>query len=277
MLLRVVFMKQVKLNGVSLAYVESGDSAAETVVFVHGSASDYRTWAAQIAAFAERYHVFAYSRRSHFPNSYVEYATDYSVKTEADDLAGFIQAVSTQPVHLVGWSYGAFIAAVTAENHCRLVRSLVLMEPPIMSFLNSADRSLNADYSAEAPHIKEALARGCWREAVEKFIDAVSGHGVFERSPPDAQEHMLQNAKTLYELTSPERDPFSRGDAEAIKAPTLLLSGEKSPLFLLKITAALADLLPSCESATIKNAGHPMHNQNPDAYNHAVLEFLSRH
>lgn len=272
-------MKQARLNGISLAYVECGDSSAEPVVFVHGSASDYRTWSTQTDVFAEKYRVFAYSRRSHFPNPYMEYAADYSVKTEADDLAAFIQAVSTSPVHLVGWSYGAFIAAVAAKDHSCLVRSLVLMEPPIMSFLNEnpAYKPLYTDYLAKTASLKEALDHGCWWEAVEKFIDAVSGHGVFERSPPPQQERMLQNAKTLYELTSAERDPFSRADAEAIEAPTLLLTGEKSPPLLLKIAACLADLLPNCQSATIRNAAHPMHNQNPDVYNSTVLGFLSRH
>lgn len=278
MLLRGI-MKQLDLNGVSLAYAESGEASAEIVIFVHGSASDYRTWAMQMDVFAERYHVFAYSRRSHFPNPFVDYAADYSVKTEADDLAAFIQAISTQPVHLVGASYGAFIAAVTAKDNCRLVRSLVLMEPPIMSLLkeNPADLPIYSEMAAKVAEVKEALNQGCWRGAVEKFIDGVGGRGVFERSPPELQERMLQNAKTLYELPTAERDPFSPNDALAIKDPTLLVSGEKSPLLLHKITVTLANLVPDCQIAMIPKAAHSMHAQNPDAYNSAVLGFLSKH
>jgi pimeloyl-ACP methyl ester carboxylesterase len=60
----------------------------------------------------------------------------------------------------------------------------------------------------------------------------------------------------------------------AINAPTLLVSGEKSALLLQKITSELAKCLCKKECVVIKNAGHPMHSQNPQDYNRAVLGFL---
>jgi pimeloyl-ACP methyl ester carboxylesterase len=227
-------------------------------------------------AFAQKYHVFAYSRRAHFPNPYVEYRPDYSVKVETDDLAALIQRLTLNPVHLVGWSYGAFIAASVAKNCSHLVRSLVLAEPPIMSFLtaNPETEPLNKDFATKASKVREALSVGNYREAVQIFIDAVSGQGAFELTPSEQQERMLQNAKTLFELTSAERDPFSCNDAMAIDAPTLLVSGEKSMLLLQKITSELARCLRKKECVVIKNAGHPMHSQNPQDYNRAVLGFL---
>jgi pimeloyl-ACP methyl ester carboxylesterase len=56
-------MAQVNVNGTALEYTEVG--AGEPVVFVHGSASDYRTWHLQQEAFAERFRVITYSRRYH--------------------------------------------------------------------------------------------------------------------------------------------------------------------------------------------------------------------
>jgi pimeloyl-ACP methyl ester carboxylesterase len=60
----------------------------------------------------------------------------------------------------------------------------------------------------------------------------------------------------------------------AINAPTLLVSGEKSALFLQKITSEIARCLRKKERVVIKNAGHPMHSQNPPDYNRAALGFL---
>jgi pimeloyl-ACP methyl ester carboxylesterase len=261
---------------VSIAYDERGDASKQPLIFIHGSASDYRTWEAQIDVFAQKYHVFAYSRRAHYPNPYVEYRPDYSISVETDDLASLIQRLASNPVHLVGWSYGAFIAASVAKNYSHLVRSLVLAEPPIMSFLttNTETEPLYKDMAAKIFAVREALSVGNYQEAVQKFIDAVSGQGVFELTPPEQQKRMLQNAKTLFELTSAERDPFSCNDALAINAPTLLVSGEKSALLLQKITSELARCLRKKECVVIKNAGHPMHSQNPQDYNRAVLGFL---
>ena len=203
-------MRSVNLRGVSIAYDERGDASVQPVVFIHGSAADYRTWNAQMDVFAEKYHVFAYSRRSHYPNPYVEYGPDYSVKVEADDLAALIKRLKIESAHLVGWSYGAFIAASVARSHGSLVRSLVLAEAPIMSFLigNPEGEALYESYAAKARGLKGLLDAGKYREAVQTFIDTISGAGVFERSPLELPRDMLQNAKTLYELTSAERDPF---------------------------------------------------------------------
>lgn len=269
-------MRTVRLRGISLAYDERGDISKPPVILIHGSASDYRTWAAQMDAFAQQYHVIAYSRRSHYPNPYVEYEPDYSVKVEADDLAELIKRLGLEPAHLVGWSYGAFIAASVARNQGGLVRSLVLAEPPIMSFLigNPVTEALCRNSAASVHVVKELLNVGKYREAVQNFIDSVSGQGAFEHAPPEQQRKMLQNAKTLYELTTADRDLFSCSDAMAIAAPTLLVTGEKSATFLHKIAAELRECLREKESAVIKDAGHSMHSQNPPDFNRAVLEFL---
>lgn len=275
----MVTAKQVILTNISLAYDERGDASNQPLIFVHGSASDYRTWNAQMGAFAEKYHVFAYSRRSHYPNAYTPYLADYSIKTEVGDLAALIPNLTSEPAHLVGWSYGAYIAVMVAKDFSPLVRSLVLMEPPIMSFLtaNPETTPIYLDFQREVQGVKKSLDEGNSRNAVERFIDAVSGARAFERSPPEYQKRMLQNAKTLYELTSAERDPFNCGDARAVAAPTLLLTGERSPPFLHTIVGELCNSLLKKECATIKNASHPMHSQNPIEYNDTVLRFLNKH
>jgi hypothetical protein len=54
------------VDGATLAYLEQGEG--EPVVFVHGSASDLRTWEQQIPAIAESHRAIAYSRRYARPN-----------------------------------------------------------------------------------------------------------------------------------------------------------------------------------------------------------------
>jgi pimeloyl-ACP methyl ester carboxylesterase len=274
----MVTMYQITLRGITFRYEEKGEKPKPSVVLIHGSASDHRTWEPQLEKFSEKYRVFAYSRRSHYPNPYTEYGSGYSVQVESDDLAALIEGLglAQSPVHLVGWSYGAFIAAVTAQKYPQLVRSLVLAEPPIMSFLtaNPTTTPLYSDYTSKVSTIRQFLSLGRDREAVECFIDGVSGTGAFRHTPPEQQQRMIQNARTLYELTTAQRDPFTCADAKSIDAPTLLVSGEESPLFLKKITAALANCLTEQESVVIKNAGHVMHRQNVLEYNKAVLGFI---
>ena len=125
--------KSVRVDDVSLHYIERGEGTP--IVLVHGTLGDYRTWDGQLEAFAKRHRLISYSRRYHYPNEWPTEATDFSVTIHARDLAAFIGALKLPPVHLVGHSYGAFIAFLVARDHPQVVRSLTLGEPPVMPLL----------------------------------------------------------------------------------------------------------------------------------------------
>lgn len=125
---------KVVVEGIELHYVERGSGAP--VVLVHGSLADYSYWSNsnQIPLLAAQYRVIAYSRRYNFPNRN-EPRGDHSAVVEAEDLAKLLDVLETGPVHLVGHSYGAYTALLFALEHPERVRSLVLAEPPVLSWL----------------------------------------------------------------------------------------------------------------------------------------------
>ena len=59
-------MPAATVNDIQLAYVEQG--RGQPVVFVHGGLGDYRHFAGQMAAFAERHRAIAVSCRGYWPN-----------------------------------------------------------------------------------------------------------------------------------------------------------------------------------------------------------------
>ena len=127
--------KEVGVDGLTLHYIELGQGTP--VVLVHGTLEDYRTWDGQLEAFSKGYRLISYSRRYHYPNEWPKDATDFSVTLHARDLAAFIKALNLPPVHLVGHSYGAFIAFLVARDHPEVIRSLTLGEPPVMPLLKT--------------------------------------------------------------------------------------------------------------------------------------------
>src|SRR5690349_13241165 len=62
-------IRRVQVNGTELTYVDQGRGTP--VVFVHGSAGDWRIWEEQRAAISSRYRFVAYSRRYHAPNAWM--------------------------------------------------------------------------------------------------------------------------------------------------------------------------------------------------------------
>ena len=274
-------MPAVDLNGVQLNYVEKGQGAV--VIFVHGGMSDLRSWGYQMEPFSQRYHTIAYSRRSHYPNSWVEYAPDYSVKVETDDLSAFISALKLPtPIHLIGHSYGGTIAAFFTLSYHHLVRSLVLCEPGLFGLL-AKDPMYEAGRieirkKLQEP-IDEMLRIGDLESVVTIFFNTIMGTNLaFDQIPQDYRTRLLQNARTIQ--SERKENPFTSEDAKRISTPTLLVGGEKSLPYFGRIIDELARSLPNSGRVTINGASHGVHNQNPQvvqAFNESVFRFLAKY
>jgi non-heme chloroperoxidase len=69
---------------------------------------------------------------------------------------------------------------------------------------------------------------------------------------------------------------LSDEDVRGVAAPTLLITGERSPAYLLRLTDRLQQLLPNAERVEIAGASHGMTEEEPGAVNEAILGFLAR-
>lgn len=274
-------MPTVQINGTPLEYIEQGHG--DSLIFVHGSLGDFRSWGMQVEVFAQRYHIIAYSRRYHFPNAWVGDGHDYSVARHANDLAALITERGIAPTHIVGSSYGAYTTLLLAATHPELCQTLVLGEPPLLPWLHHSPEgtALFATFMTEAwQPAREAFEQGDLQQGVKLFINGVMGPGVFDRLPTVAQGMMLDNAREMQVETTVANEyfpPFMCDDARTIQPPTLLVSGERSPRMFHLLTEELARCLPHAEHVLIPNASHAIHQGNPEAYNWAVLAFLAKH
>jgi pimeloyl-ACP methyl ester carboxylesterase len=97
------------VNETRLAYLRNG--VGQPLIFIHGIPTDYRAWDAQLEPFSRKYDVIAYSRRLARPNQNTEEYAKSTIENNSADLIGLIQNLGLSPVHLVGHSYGGFIAA----------------------------------------------------------------------------------------------------------------------------------------------------------------------
>lgn len=272
-------------DGISLHYVEQG--SGPTVIFVHGSLSDYSYWRGQVAAFAGSYHVIAYSRRYNSPN--VNPARpDYSAITDSDDLAALIKTLHLGKVFVIGHSYGALTALFLASRHPELLRAMVLAEPPAMTLLDHLEgaeaapgRALFADVQKNMVEpMKQAFARGEREKGVAIFVDYVyRDPGKWASfSTQDKAETMKDAHEWDVMMTSGTLFPAISPDAvRAIKTPTLLMSGGKSYQFLGMTDTELALLLPNNKRIIFPDAGHQMWLQHPAEARADAENFFALH
>lgn len=277
---------------VSLAYVEAG--AGEPVVLVHGSASDLRSWRHQVPALARRHRTIAYSRRYARPNPDIDDDdADDPMLTHVEDLVAFLDAVGACPAHLVGHSWGGFIALLTAIRHPEAVKSLVLLEPPVLSlFVSTPPRPaellrtlrthprtalaiLRFGGGAVAP-AQRAFRRGDDEAGMRAFAQGVLGKTFFERLQPDELDESRGNLRAVRaQLLGAGFPPLRDAEVRALQVPILLVHGEESPAILLRLTERLAELLPGAARCGIPGASHRMQIDAPEAVNCAILDFLA--
>jgi pimeloyl-ACP methyl ester carboxylesterase len=283
-------MPTVEVEGVSLYYERAGNG--DPAVFSHGIPTDYRAWSSQVEPFSKTFSTIAYSRRYASPNKREGDVTDSSIGNNAADLKGLIEKLGVAPVHLIGHSYGGFVAAFLAADHPDLVRSLVLVEPAIATLLveNPGSfsemlglllRSPGVALSARrfqsrslAPALK-ALDAGQNEKAVELNVDGVEDmKGGFAQMPDSAKKMMLDNARTIAELRT-KLPPF-RAHIGKISCRTLVVNGEQSAAWLRRIGEVTAKSIPGCESVKIPRSRHFPHLENSPEFNSRVLGFISK-
>jgi pimeloyl-ACP methyl ester carboxylesterase len=282
--IKSIEVKQINVNGTVLHYVEQG--SGNPVVLVHGGVSDYRMWEGQMDPFSERHRVIAYSRRYAYPGDASDDTEGYTVIPHAKDLAAFIQALNVGPVHLVGHSYGAYTALLTAIEHPELVKSLMLGEPPVMSLLTRTNEGnvllFDFEINTVLPSAR-AFESGDKLKGVKIFLDGVMGEeNFYDKQPQDVQQQVNDNIQELQGIVCPKIiflfSPFiTCDDIRRVEAPTLLITGEKSPRFLIAITEELEKCLLHQERVVIPGASHEMEMDNPQAFNDAVLNFIEKY
>nr|WP_294523426.1 alpha/beta hydrolase [uncultured Rhodopila sp.] len=271
-------MLRQRVNGYDMAYLDIG--SGETLVCIHGSLGDFRTWSPVLGPLSQRHRVIVPSLRRFFPEHWDGIGGGFTIAQHVADVIAFLEAVGGPTggrLNLLGHSRGGHIAFRVAQQRPDLLRRLVLAEPG-----GDLDASLAPATGATLPAFRshvaaavETIAAGDIEAGVAKFVDAISGPGVWRSLPPTAQQPLRDNARTLLGQVNEQRPPFTRADAESIRVPTLFIGGEKTPGALPVVLRALAARVPGAKVEIIPNATHAMFEDDPVRFSEAVVEFLA--
>jgi non-heme chloroperoxidase len=250
------------------------------VVFVHGGLVDYRRWNEQLEQFSRTYKVVSYSRRYNYPNHNTRIDPAYSAAVDAEDLAAFIKRLGLGPVHVVGESYGAYGVLFFAVRHPELVRTLTLAEAPMMGWLDVSveGKAAHADFQKR---LWEPVGLAFKRGDNEAVLALVVSYFLDGAKVADVPEELLSQVRANlaeWQALAASTDAFPslrREEVAAIRAPTLLMQGEKTlPLHRI-LDAQYAALLPDRQLVTIEKAGHEMWEEQPVACREKTLHFLA--
>ena len=279
--------KSIEINGRQLHYVDQGGgNHTPAIIFIHGGLDDYRCWQYQMDSFSRKYRTISYSRRFAYPNKWIgNVAQDNTIEENARDLAELIRKLDLAPAHLVGASYGAFTALYCASKNPELAKTMVLNEPPIMEFLAKShlkeDVELRQTFGTRVlSPTQDASRLGDFRKTAQVAIDGIMDiDNYFGQLPEEGKQFLIDNAKSLEsELESAMSTSYTIEDVKQITTiPTLLVKGELSPKYFLRIVDILSENMPNnSEQIVIPNVSHDDFKSG-DFFTSKVMQFFERH
>jgi non-heme chloroperoxidase len=278
--------KIIEIGGRQLYYVDQGEEGQQPIIFIHGGLDDYRCWQFQIDSFSKKYRTISYSRRFAYPNKWIgNVVTDNTIEENAKDLTELIRKLDLAPAHLVGASYGAYIALYCASKNPELAKTMVLNEPPIMQFLVRSPIKEDVELlqrfrtRVQSPN-QDASRVGDFRKAAQVAIDGIMEiESFFEKLPEEDKQYLIDNVKSLEsELESAMSTSFTTQDVKKITTiPTLLVKGELSPKYFLRILDILSENMPNnTEQIVIPNVSHDDFKSG-NFFSSKVMKFFASH
>lgn len=267
------------------------------MVLVHGHISDHRTWTQLEARLSTKYHVYSYSKRFAWPNEPIKDDEGQPWEQDSLDLAGFIETLDIGPVHALGNSSGATAILYLAKTKAYLFQTLLLEEPPlitlflptlppsplsVLKFLISHPISFLPVMIYGGATIGPAIElskQGKYEEALVKFGSGCLGPKYWPQAvaDPERNKWTQENSRWLcHFMRYNELPQYTPEDANKITVPTLLLTGADGPYFQQCICAEMLRLCGAKRKTETKipNAGHLMHEDNPEAVYEAIVNFL---
>jgi pimeloyl-ACP methyl ester carboxylesterase len=227
-------------------------------------------------AVAER----AWSFRYHGTGPWSDEGKQYSPESHAADLAAFVAALNTGPVHLVGLSYGGMLAAMVAIKEPQSVRTLTLAEPALFSLLAEKPESQPPleQWNKGTEPMAAAIKAGDNVRAVRHLSALVTGDSPehFDQLPAPLRQILLDNARTMPLLVAAQPPNVICEMLRGIRVPTLVVRGERTPRTFSAVTDEVARCIAGSKLVAIPNASHAMSYDNPAEFNRAVLDFLAR-
>ncbi|HEX8154063.1 MAG TPA: alpha/beta hydrolase [Thermoanaerobaculia bacterium] len=240
----------------------------ETVLLIHSGGFTSRQWRRLAETLAPEFNVLApdllgYGAREPWPDG-----KPFHFSADLELLLTLIEG----PVHLVGHSYGGFLALQLALARPELVRSIAAFDPVGFAVLDEVD---DADAREGLSRVKltwDRDASGVDEAWLAAFVDWWNGPGAWTRLPEETRGAFRSVGWKVYqEVMTLAAD---RSNYAAITAPTLILGGANSPLAERRVVEKLGALLPNARAQLLEGVGHMGPITHAALVNAAIAEHL---
>ena len=246
------------------------------VIALHCSGASGGQWRKLAAALGSRYEVIAPSLIGCGDSGAWSGEHGFTLADEARGIVELVDALS-EPVHLIGHSYGGGVALNVAAARPGAVASLALYEPSAFHLLKQfgprARREL-AEIETIAAVMRAGVVSGAYQSAAAAFVDYWNGEGAWEALRPDVRNGLVRwLPKAPLDFRALLEDDTPIASYRRITGPVSILCGEHALPPSRLIAEELAVALPNSTLEIVPGAGH----MGPVTHTADVYARLSKH
>jgi pimeloyl-ACP methyl ester carboxylesterase len=215
-------------------------------------------------------------------------AEDYSLSSYVADLEALREHLDVEQLDLLGFSHGGIVAIAYAAAYGSRVRRLLLVDT-LAVWGDEAEAAMNRaiekrsgePWFADAARAIEEEQAGDF-SSVEELIANVQLQAplYFHRWEGNEQAGRelfadFAHSEPLHQFNTVEFPTFDlRADLRTISAPTLVVVGDDDFICGPACADAIVRELSNAQLVTIRDSGHPVYLEQPEAFRAALTDFL---
>ncbi len=252
-------------TGIRVLYAFKGDPSGIPVILLHGYGDSWFSFSPILPLLDNKYRVYVLDQRGHGDSD--RPLGNYALKQFAEDVLAFMDAVNVRQATVVGHSMGSFVAQHVAAIAPERVNKLVLV--------GSATKIRNnvvSDLHREISTLTDPVP--------EKFVHDFQTSVAFRPLPQDFLKGVIKESRKLparvwQEVITQMLSPESDVQLTKIKAPTLIIWGDKEKIFPRSEQDALVAVLKNSVLKVYPDTGHAPNWERPERFAKDLQEFLN--
>lgn len=265
----------VAAGGVKWHVQVMGEAGTPVVLLLHGTGAASHSWRDVAPRLAEDFTVIVPDLPGHGFSSPL---LRLSLPAVATALAALLERIGHAPVLIVGHSAGAAIAMTMAARNMAAPRAIVSLGGAILPFPGLAGSLFPTlakwiFVNPFVPQLVAARARGPGE--VGTYMKRVSGSVVDARGLA-LYERLFRSSGhvrgALALMAGWDLEALSR-ELDRVRAPVLLLHGERDATIPAKTAAKVARRLPDARAEIIPGLGHLAHEEDPATHAARIRDF----
>ena len=259
----------------TIAYLDSapGDGARRTVVLLHAFPIGANLWEPQMRSLLEGWRLITPDLRGFGGSTELDTITNASMTDYAQDVVDLMDELGVKRAVIGGASMGGYAAFALLQAAGGRVDGLIL-----------ANTRAGADSPESRANRRNMLAlldregpSGVARDMMPKLL----GKTTQETNPEiEAFVRRLIKQQSPIAIRMAIHRMMHRPDSSpllpSIKVPTLVITGDEDALIPVDESRAMAKAVPGATLVIVPKAGHLANLEQPDAFNHALHEFLTK-